>query len=157
MSGKLLRSRTDSVVGGVCGGLAKYLGVDGTLVRLIFILLAVGPGVGVFIYLLLWIVLPREDRAEAAFSEQTIRANAQEIAARGRTLGQDIRLAAQTPNPKGAMWLGGTLVLCGLVLLLQNLHIPWLWWLKFDVLWPSLVILAGILLIVRRTKGDSAT
>ena len=44
MENRLVRSRTDRMVGGVCGGLARYLGVDATLVRLVFVLIAVAPG-----------------------------------------------------------------------------------------------------------------
>ncbi len=41
MQRKLVRSQTDSMLGGVCGGLGEYLGVDSTLIRLAFVLLTV--------------------------------------------------------------------------------------------------------------------
>jgi phage shock protein C len=47
------------MVAGVCGGLARYFGIDSTLVRLIFVL-AVISGVSPLIYLVLWIVMPAE-------------------------------------------------------------------------------------------------
>lgn len=53
----LRRSTTDSVIAGVCGGLAEHTGVEGMLWRVGFIALAlVGPGVPV--YLLLWLLVP---------------------------------------------------------------------------------------------------
>lgn len=61
MHGKrLYRSASDRKIGGVCGGLAEYLGVDSTLVRLVWILLALGmPPLGLIGYLIaLWIVPP---------------------------------------------------------------------------------------------------
>ena len=87
MHGKLTRSRTDHMIGGVCGGLASYLGVDPTLVRLVFVLLAMGNGAGVLIYFVLWIVVPREDRPAGAGTEETISANASEIAEPGAHAG----------------------------------------------------------------------
>jgi phage shock protein C len=56
---RLLRSRTDAMIAGVSGGLARYLGVDPVLIRLVFVVLAVS-GPGIFIYPLLWIVMPLE-------------------------------------------------------------------------------------------------
>jgi len=57
---KLSRSRTHSMIGGVCGGLGRALRIDPTLVRLFFVLLALSDGIGVLIYIILWIVMPLE-------------------------------------------------------------------------------------------------
>lgn len=57
---RLYRSATDKMIGGVCGGLAKFFGMDPTVMRLIFLLLFfVGTG-GFWVYLILWIVTPVE-------------------------------------------------------------------------------------------------
>jgi phage shock protein PspC (stress-responsive transcriptional regulator) len=64
---KLYRSSTDKMVAGVCGGLGKYLGLDPTLLRLMFALLVVfGVGSGVLVYLILMIVIPLEPEPPAA-------------------------------------------------------------------------------------------
>ena len=56
---KLYRSRTDKMFAGVCGGLGQYLGMDPTLIRLIFALLAViGVGSSIVVYLILMLVVP---------------------------------------------------------------------------------------------------
>jgi len=154
MQNRILRTRTDRMVGGVCGGLAKYLGVDATLVRLVFVILAFGSGVGIPIYIVLWIVIPPEDRPVAGTMEETIQANAQEIASRAQEMGHELRAAARNPNPAAAMFFGLALVGVGIVLTLENLRIPWLWWFKFDVLWPVLLILVGVALVVSRLKGE---
>ena len=49
------RSESDRVVAGVCGGVASRLGVDATLVRLVFALLALAGGAGIMLYLALWV------------------------------------------------------------------------------------------------------
>lgn len=58
---KLTRSSTDKMLGGVCGGLARYFGVDATLVRLIVVALVIFAGLGPIIYFILWAVMPADD------------------------------------------------------------------------------------------------
>ena len=60
MEKKLYRSRTDKKICGVCGGLAKYLGVDTTIVRLILVLCVLFAGVGLLAYLIAALVIPEE-------------------------------------------------------------------------------------------------
>lgn len=153
MQAKLYRSRTDAMIGGVCGGLANYLGIDSTLVRLFFILLALGTGFGVLIYFILWIVIPREGQG-AMTTTETIRAGADEIANRASTLGQDLGGALSGPNPKAGVVVGVALVVVGVLFLIQNMDLPWLRWLNFNTLWPLLLILAGAALLVRRARGE---
>ncbi|GAC66342.1 PspC domain-containing protein [Gordonia soli] len=57
---KLMRSRSDSWLGGVCGGLARRFGIDATLVRVLFVLSILLPGPQVLLYLVLWLIIPRE-------------------------------------------------------------------------------------------------
>ena len=62
MKRKLYRSLRDRQLAGVCGGLASYLGVDSTIARLLFLLLALAGGPGVLIYLVMAVVVPVEPR-----------------------------------------------------------------------------------------------
>ena len=57
---RLYRSRTDEKIAGVCGGLADYLDIDSTLVRLIWLAAALLAGWGVLAYIIAWIVIPEE-------------------------------------------------------------------------------------------------
>lgn len=58
---KLYRSKTDRKIAGVCGGLGKYFGIDPTIIRIGFVLLALPGGLpGVLPYLLLAIIIPQE-------------------------------------------------------------------------------------------------
>jgi len=62
-SGEPLRiSRTDRMIGGVCGGMARWLGIDPWLVRLLYVLISiVSAGFpGTLVYIALWIGLPDE-------------------------------------------------------------------------------------------------
>jgi len=64
MSNKLTRSSDDVMIAGVAAGVANYLNIDPVWVRLIFVLLALGGGHGLLIYLILWIVMPQEELTE---------------------------------------------------------------------------------------------
>jgi phage shock protein C len=57
---RLFRSRQDRMLGGVCGGLAEYLGLDPTVVRLVFLLLFFLGGQGLLVYLIMWLIVPEE-------------------------------------------------------------------------------------------------
>ncbi|MGB0388589.1 MAG: PspC domain-containing protein [Ardenticatenaceae bacterium] len=74
MKKKLYRSRSDQMLGGVCGGLAEYLGVDSTWVRLLFVLAGLFSGTGVLLYLALWVIVPlppiQEAFVERSFVEE---------------------------------------------------------------------------------------
>ena len=64
-SNKLTRSESDRLLVGVCGGLGEHFGIDATIVRIGFVLLAVFGGSGVILYLALWLIVPREATADA--------------------------------------------------------------------------------------------
>ena len=60
---RLYRSRSERMIAGICAGLGQYLGTDPTVIRLVFVLLAVlGPGV--IIYLIAWLIVPEEPLAK---------------------------------------------------------------------------------------------
>jgi phage shock protein C len=62
---KLYRSRSNRQVAGVCGGLAEYFNLDATLIRILFVVLAVLGGSGLVLYLAMWIIVPKEPSAAA--------------------------------------------------------------------------------------------
>jgi phage shock protein PspC (stress-responsive transcriptional regulator) len=60
MSDKQLQRSNDRMIAGVAGGLAEYFNADPVLVRILFVLLTLlgGGGLGILIYIVLWIVMP---------------------------------------------------------------------------------------------------
>ena len=57
----LSRPRDERKIAGVCAGIARYLGVDVTLVRIVVVVLALWPpSIGLILYLVCWIVMPQE-------------------------------------------------------------------------------------------------
>lgn len=149
MSERLYRSRTDQMIAGVCGGLGRYLKIDSTLVRLFFVLLALGSGIGLILYFILWILIPYEGEGQAG-EAGTVRSGADEMGQRMRSLGSDIRRAIREPNPKAGILIGAALVIVGAIVLIDNLNLPWLHWLDFDIIWPVVLIVGGAVLIWRR-------
>jgi phage shock protein C len=60
---KLYRSRNQRMLAGVCGGLAEYFKVDATLIRVLFLVLAVFGGTGLVIYVVMWLIVPDVSKA----------------------------------------------------------------------------------------------
>ncbi|KAA3648766.1 MAG: PspC domain-containing protein [Chloroflexi bacterium] len=124
---KLYRSRSDRWMAGVCGGLANYLGIDSSIVRIFFALLTFANGIGLLIYIVMAIVMPQ---APEGFEES----------------------APTVPlweNRQASYLVGTGLVLLGVFYLVDNLNLPWLYWLDFGFLWPVALIFAGSLLLLR--------
>ena len=59
-NGRIHKSARDKKIAGVCGGIAEYLGVDPTIIRLAWALLACGWGTGIMAYISCAFVLPEE-------------------------------------------------------------------------------------------------
>ena len=60
--GRLRRSKSNKMIAGVIGGLARYFGFDPTLARFLYVILSVVSVAfpGIFVYIILWIIMPEE-------------------------------------------------------------------------------------------------
>ena len=97
MQVRLSRSSSERMVAGVCGGLAEYFNIDPVIVRLIFVLVTLTSGLGLLIYLLLWMIMPRDTALPGQRSmEQSSRQFNEEISQLGQQLSQEaIQLGQQ--------------------------------------------------------------
>jgi phage shock protein C len=138
MEKRLYRSKSDRMLAGVCGGLGSYLGIDPTFIRILFFVLAFGGGAGFWIYVLLWVLIPEEGESQS-----------KDFRERMRTMGDDFATSVSRPNPKAGLIVGSGFILLGIFWLVEQLHLDWLWWWDFDVLWPALLIIAGGVLLYR--------
>lgn len=129
---KLYRSRKHSMISGVCGGLGQYLGVDPTIVRLIFVFLAFYHFLGVWVYLVLAIILPLPPVGWDESSKPVISGD-----------------RSQTTKV-----IGGGLVVLGLLAFASLFDFKLFEWMRFDNLWPALIVLLGILLLVRAINSE---
>ena len=121
-----VRSRTDRVIAGVCGGVGARLGIDATIVRIAFVALALA-WVGVPLYLLGWVLLPQTSAATA----ETEPADAARPA----------RAAARRA-------VGMGLIVVGTVLLVRHLGVA----LPDAVIWPALCVAFGLGIVVWRAQ-----
>ena len=103
---RLYRSNSDKMLGGVCGGIGVYLGIDATFVRIFFVVLTLAEGIGLWVYLLLWLLLPAEGHSGASSPTN----GAEELASRAREMGDELRDAVSQPNPKSTMFIGVALL-----------------------------------------------
>ena len=55
---KLYRSRKGKILAGVCSGLAEYLNLDPTIIRLAWVIFSLAYGVGVLVYIIAWLLIP---------------------------------------------------------------------------------------------------
>jgi phage shock protein C len=89
---RLRRSRTDRMLGGVAGGLGEYLNIDPTIVRIVFVVLALLNGFGLLLYFVLWLLVPAADSVTADPQAQ-VRENLEDMRSAAESLVERIRQA----------------------------------------------------------------
>ena len=120
---RLTRSRTDRLLGGVCGGLARATGLDPLILRVAVVALTLAGGTGALLYVLAWLAIPEEGRE---------RSLAQEAATdKGRDLGEVLAI--------------GSIVL-GVILLVRASGL----WFNDAFVWPLLLSGVGLAVIWRQ-------
>ena len=160
----------DRIFGGVCSGLAEGFHIDPLWVRIGFVLLAFLQGVGLLIYIVLWLVMPEQlegkEGTRSGFDSMTddLRRIGFELKSQfGRspsasatqqpTSSAATTTSATTDPPAGAsggtvrrqsMILGVMLVVVGLIVLAANSG-----FVQWSIIWPTVLILLGVLLLAR--------
>ena len=59
---RLYRSRTDKILGGVCGGIAAYFNIDPVIIRVLWVLFLFMGGAGILAYIVAWLIIPLEQK-----------------------------------------------------------------------------------------------
>jgi phage shock protein C len=138
MNRRLYRSQTESVLGGVAGGVAEYFDLDPAIVRVVWALLALITG-GVFfiLYIVMWIVVPLGPEPDQGVDDR---------AAEGADpiTGWNAQPRRGRRSSGGESWIFGV-VLIGLGLyFLAREYLPDI---NFDRLWPLGLVLLGVILL----------
>ena len=122
---RLYRSSTQHVVAGICGGLGEYFGVDPVWFRVGFVVLALGGGSGILVYLLAWLVIPQapEDYAPS-----------------------DMRRGSIT----GAAVVGVVFMIVGTIALINSIA-PWMG----QYMWPVVFVMGGLALVLGGLNRDT--
>lgn len=148
MSGRLERSRTNRVIGGVCGGLAEYLDIDPTLVRVGMVVLGF-MGIGVLIYFVLLVLMPNPGEATPFVGPSTGGPAAAGDQASPRSAASWVADPAAVDRRRGS--LGLLLVAVGVIFMLGNVGA--LRFVDWQVIWPVVLIALGVFFIAQRARS----
>jgi phage shock protein PspC (stress-responsive transcriptional regulator) len=152
MDRKLMRCPDDVMIAGVCSGLGKYLDINPAFVRAFFVLLALANGIGFWVYVLLWAIIPREDCGPDQTLGKTAHDAADEFAEKARLMSDELRQAVSRPHPHTVAYIGVGLIAFGLFTLIGNLNPAIFGWINSAFLWSLLLIVGGIFLLMRSRR-----
>jgi len=154
MEKRLYRSRSDRMLWGVCGGLAKYFDMDPTIVRVLAVLLIFANGLGILAYIIMAIVVPLEG-SKVATPKETMKENVEEMKETASELGREARStfveeeveseAVDKVRHRRRNILGILIIVLGLLFLLGSFD--FFWWFSWGNLWPLILVAVGLLII----------
>jgi phage shock protein C len=149
MEKKLYRNEHGKMIGGVCAGIADYLAIDPTIVRLVFLATLMGHGAGFVIYIILLIVLPKRN---AMFNDPNFKPGVDYRVPPSQPFGQPFVFPPVPPKKasNAGMIIGAILIVMGTIFLIDEFNIIPDW--DFDRLWPLIIVAAGAALLVAGQK-----
>ena len=160
MKSRLERSTVNRVIGGVCGGIAEYLAVDATLVRVVFVVTAfLTAGLGVLGYIVLLVLMPQPGQP-APFTSTPPPVPTSDATARMEPASAStppLTVAPVDPAVHAAeaerrrMAFGFVLIAIGVAFLLSNAGV--FRFVQWQYLWPLVLIGIGVLFLVQRTRS----
>ena len=134
---KLRRNPMNRVIGGVCSGLADFLGVDVALMRIAFVIAFLFASFGFWLYIILWIVLP--ENGQQSFGQS-----------QGQSPQSESVSVSKSESKVKSIFAGAFIILIGLLFLVNNfIPINWVW-----KLWPLILVAIGIVMIVTASKKN---
>jgi phage shock protein C len=154
MRSKLFRSSKDSMIGGVCGGIAEYFDIDSTLVRLLAVLVVLLGGAGVVAYIIAWIVIPKNPEQESDEKFEKREKIKEKIKKGAENVIEEVKEHFESKGSNHnternrRIWGGIIVIIIGVIFLSGSLF-PWVVW---GNLWPLIVIALGIIIMVQAFK-----
>lgn len=146
---KLVRSSTDKIVAGVCGGLGKYFEIDPIILRILFAIITLTAHGGLIIYIVLWIIMP-EDTDEGLDSKKIVEKNAKQLEQKFEEAVENVDISRSGKLMR--VFFGFAVALFGLYLLFLNfgikkyLNIFW----YVGKLWPVFIIVLGLYILIKQ-------
>lgn len=161
---RLTKSKDDRVIEGVCGGLAEYFEIDSVIVRLVFLISVFINGFGILLYIILMIVMPKQDIEEQSQPSKIINDNVQHMGEHVKDMIENIseqteesvkeKVTDSDQKMKKAhersKWFGALIILLGIFFFLDELNL--IWWFNEDLFLPLLLIFIGLWILIKR--GD---
>ena len=157
MKKKLYRNEQEKMIAGVCEGLAEYLDIDVTWIRIAFVVAVLAGFSGILAYIILWIALPPKP-----YTLNSGQFNADYKVYDNKSYANNpVADPNQPVNPNqikksnnGSIIAGLILILFGSFFLLNEFdYIPY--WFDFGKLWPFVFIIPGILMVVKAGKKEN--
>ncbi len=147
MRDRLYRSRKTRVLGGVCGGFAEYFNLDPVLVRIIFVIISLINGLGILLYIILWIVLPEESFEHAyGIKPETPPPESTQTSSDSGQASPPFEFPQQRTN--GKVIFGIILIVVGLLFFAGKVF-PFF---DFEDVFPLILIIIGAVLIFNSLK-----
>jgi len=150
MTKKLYRSEKDTIIAGVAGGLGEFFELDPSILRLIFIIMLFAGGSGFWVYLILWLILPKKSELDSDLPmEETMRKNVEEIKVKAKKAADTLKKEGEKhhhhekQNNHNVSWLGVILLIAGGLMLVEQLG-----FLDSRFFWPATLVSAGLLMIM---------
>jgi len=141
MKKTLYRLPSQGQIAGVCAGMADYFDFDVTLMRVIWVVMAFATGGAmVIIYLILAIVIPTPSESHGSGKKADLSQKVQDLGGELKSNGSVLRF-------RNIFGIG--LMIFGLWLLLVQFFPQWIAF-RWDLVWPMILIAAGLLIIVNR-------
>jgi len=137
MNRRLYRSSEHKILGGVCGGLGDHFAIDPTWFRLGFVVLALAHGIGLVLYLVAWIIIPRQKEGEVIPVQPAS--------------GPSTAAPSKPSRSVGPLVPGIILIVLGMLFLLRRSF----WWFDFHYIWPIVLIIIGGALLYRAVDGKN--
>ncbi|HEV8669213.1 MAG TPA: PspC domain-containing protein [Candidatus Limnocylindria bacterium] len=155
MPARLERSTANKVVAGVCGGIAEYLQVDPTLVRVFFVVgTIVTGGLGLLGYIVLIVLMPLPGQPAPFVKQAGVSTSTVDAAASGDAMMTTTPVAPAPADPEAAerrrATFGFVLIALGAIFLFSNAGVFRV--VRWDLVWPLVFIAIGALLIAQRIR-----
>jgi phage shock protein PspC (stress-responsive transcriptional regulator) len=169
MARRLKRDTKHAVLGGVAAGLGNYIDLDPVLIRLLFVILCLAGGSGVIIYVVCWLVMPRDDEVQGESFENAAPQDAppgdrfaEEVREAGERVAESVRgasgkvvdnLRRSSAGDVGKGRLIGGLILMALGFLFLMNQLFSLDWLRFRYIWPLAIVVVGVMLFIQGMRS----
>lgn len=138
MKKKLYRSSRRKILAGVCTGLGEYFDIDPVLIRAVFIVTLFSGGIGVMLYIVLWLIMPNEERVLPAESPNEPAESS------------ELDSGVFSEKHKGTVVTGLMLVGLGTFFLVRELFPMF----SFKYMLPIILIAIGILIVFNALRKD---
>ncbi len=144
MAKKLYRSRNDRMIAGVCAGLGNYFGIESTLVRIGWILIAFIESTGIIAYIICAVVFPEGPKSNKRIESDEYTAGDKDYDEKDH-----VDNSENEKDNRSKILTGSILIILGALFIIRR----YVYWFDFSNLWPIILIIAGGYVIYKGKEG----